>query len=249
MKKKSMKTQKNYLSGIEYPGRFIIGGQLKTGDDIFLVYGITGRSAASQARRLVKKENGIWVEPTDPQLIVTGNPDLLIYPAILYSASAMAVSNGQQTTDIIKSLEAVKDPILALSRALKDWKYEPDQPIYTPRISLGYAGGFSLGASVIKRGEFGIVIRNYFELPLIPGKGWLIMTYMGINVDPMPSFFGEPIFLDAPGNTAEGIASQVYQSLKPAEGKNDLRVAVACVRASVAEAQIQEIKIINHQEG
>lgn len=249
MNKKSMETPKNYFSGLEYPGRFIIGGQFKAVDEIFLVYGITGRSPASQARRLIKKENGLWVEPTDPQLIVTGNPDLLIYPAMLYSPAGIAVSNGKQTTEILKALEAVHDPILALTRALKDWKYEPDQPIYTPRISLGFAGGFSLAVSIIKRGEFGTAMRNYFELPLIPGKGWLIMTYLGVNVDPVPSFFGEPISLEISENTAEEIATRVYESLKPAEGKKDFRVAVACVRASVDRAQIQEVKIINRQEG
>jgi IMP cyclohydrolase len=249
IKKKSMNGQEKYLSGIEYPGRFIIGGQLKTVDEIFLVYGITGRSAPSQARQLVKKENGIWVEPTDPRLIVNGNPDLLIYPAIMYSPEGIAVSNGKQTADILNSLEKVREPVLALVKALKDWKYEPDQPIYTPRISLAFCGGYSLAGSVIKRGEFGAVIRNYFELPLMPGKGWLIMTYLGVNIDPVPPFSGEPISLEIAETTSEEIASCVYHSLRPPEGKNDLRVAVACVRASAAGTEIQEVKIANRHEG
>lgn len=244
-----MQTAKNYFSGLEYPGRFIIGGQFKNSEEIFLVYGITARSPASQARRLIKKENGIWVEPSDPQLIVSGNLDLLIYPAALYSRSGIAVSNGKQTNDILKAMEIERHPVEALTRALKDWKYEPDEPIFTPRISLAYLGGFALGLSIIKRGEYGTTIRNYFELPLIPGKGWLIMTYLGVNVDPVPSFFGEPILLEISGNTADEIASQIYESLKPAEGKKDFRVAVACLRASLAENSVHEIKIINRQEG
>jgi len=249
MKNKYMNGQEKYLSGIEYPGRFIIAGQLKTVDDIFVVYGITGRSAPSQARRLIKKENGIWVEPTDPRLIATGNPDLLIYPAILHSPEGIVVSNGKQTADILNSMQVVKEPVLALVKALKDWKYEPDQPIFTPRINLAFCGGYSLAASVIKRGEFGAVIRNYFDLPLMPGKGWLIMTYLGVNVDAVPSFFGEPISLEIAETTAEEIASRVYESLRPGPGKNDLRVAIACVRASVAGIEIQEVKVINRYEG
>ncbi|MGB9893247.1 MAG: IMP cyclohydrolase, partial [Candidatus Saccharicenans sp.] len=140
----------SYFSGLEYPGRFIIGGQFKNGQEVLLAYGLTGRSPASQARRLAKKDNGIWVEPTDPNLILSGKPDLLIYPAMLYSPAGLAVSNGKQTNEILGALETLKDPILALARTLKDWKYEPDDPIYTPRISLAYNGGFSLAMSIIK---------------------------------------------------------------------------------------------------
>lgn len=244
-----MDIQSSYLSGLEYPGRFIIGGQFKTGDEVCLVYGLTGRSPASQARHLVKRENGIWVEPTDPALIMTGKPELLIYPAILHSPSGLVVSNGQHTTEIMATLESVHNPLLALVRTLKDWKYEPDEPIYTPRISLAFAGGFDLAMSVIRRGEFGSVIRNYFELPLIPGKGWLVMTYMGINVDPLPSFFGEPVSLEILGNAADEVASLVFDSLGPVPGKKDFRVAVACLRVSVAEGEVQEIKIINKDKG
>ncbi|MGB9893248.1 MAG: hypothetical protein ACPLRA_02460 [Candidatus Saccharicenans sp.] len=81
----------------------------------------------------------------------------------------------------------------------------------------------------------------------MPGKGWLIMTYMGINIDPVPSFFGEPISVEISGSTAEEVASQVYESLKPAPGKSDFRVGIACLRISIAENEIQEIKIINRQ--
>ncbi|MCX8160464.1 MAG: IMP cyclohydrolase [Candidatus Saccharicenans sp.] len=244
-----MHKQTTYLSGLEYPGRFIIAGQLKEGDELCLVYGLTGRSPASQARRLVKKENGIWVEPTDPQVILSGKPELLIYPAVLYSSSGLVVSNGKHTTDIMSQLEAMRQPLFALVRALKDWKYEPDDPIFTPRISLAFGGGFNLAMSVIRRGEFGSVIRNYFELPLIPGKGWLVMTYMGINVDPLPSFFGEPISLEMSGRTAEEVAQGVFDSLAPAPGKPDFRVALVALRASVHDGQVQEIKIINKHEG
>jgi IMP cyclohydrolase len=237
-----------YFFGLEYPGRFIIGGQIKDSEDIFLVYGLTGRSAASQARKMIKRENGIWVEPTDPELIVRGNPDLLIYPSMLFSPRGLVVSNGKHTLDILKSAEATREPVLALAHALKAWKYEPDEPIYTPRISLVFTGGFNLGLSLIKRGEFGQVIREYFDLPLVPGKGWLIMTYMGINTDPVPPFFGEPVCLEVAESRADELARSLYDSLQPATGKKDLRVAVAAVIASASTLEIQQIKIINREE-
>ncbi len=248
-KETKMEKRANYLSGLEYPGRFIIAGQLKSEQELCLIYGITGRSPSSQARRMIKKENGVWVEPTDPQLIISGKPELLIYPAIMYSPSGIVVSNGKHTTDIAGSLDSGRRPVLVLARALQDWKYEPDEPVFTPRISLAYCGGFSVGMSIIRRGEFGSVIRNFFELPLLPGKGWLLMTYMGINVDPLPSFFGEPVSLEMVGSTAEEVAQGVYESLAPAAGKPDLRVAVAGVRATLPDGEILEIKIINRNEG
>jgi len=61
----------NYLKSLEYPGRFIFAGQIKSSEEIFLVYGITGRSAASQARRIIKKEGGLWVEPSAPELFLS----------------------------------------------------------------------------------------------------------------------------------------------------------------------------------
>jgi len=243
-----MEIAKTFLSGLEYPGRFIIGGQIKDSDDVFLAYGITGRSPASQARRMVKRENGIWVEPTNPQLIVLGNPDLLIYPAILFSQRGLAASNGKQTLDVLRALETSREPVLALAHALKDWKYEPDEPIYTPRISLAFSGGFNLGLSLIKTGEFGQVLREYFELPLVPGKGWLIMTYMGINTDPVPSFFGEPASLEISDGGADELVSSIYESLKPEAGKKDLRVAVAGLTASASSLELQQVKIINREE-
>jgi len=239
----------NYLKSLEYPGRFIFAGQIKSSEEIFLVYGITGRSAASQARRIIKKEGGLWVEPSAPELFLSGNPDLLIYPAMLYSAQGVVVSNGKHTEDIMKEMLNTQDPVQALVRGLRDWKYEPDSPIYTPRISLVYKGGFKIAASIIKRGELGAVIKEYFDLPLIPGKGWWFMTYAGPNLEPVPAFQGEPVSLEVEGTTAERIASWVYESLAPEPGKKDFRVSVACLRLSLAWAEVREIKIINRQEG
>ncbi|MBC7364339.1 MAG: hypothetical protein H5U07_07335 [Candidatus Aminicenantes bacterium] len=240
---------KDYLKSLEYPGRFIFAGQIKSAEEIFLVYGITGRSAASQARRIIKKESGLWVEPSTPELFVSGNPDLLIYPAMLYSAHGVVVSNGKHTEDIMREMANTQDPVQALIRGLRDWKYEPDSPIYTPRISLVFKGGFRIAASIIKRGELGGVIKEYFDLPLIPGKGWWFMTYSGLNLDPLPAFQGEPVSLEVEGIAAEQIAGWIYETLAPATGKQDLRVSVACVCASSDGAEVKEIKIINRQDG
>ncbi len=53
------------LESLEYPGRLIIIGAAPEGGRAAILYAITGRSPSSQARRLVLRNDGIWVEPTD----------------------------------------------------------------------------------------------------------------------------------------------------------------------------------------
>ena len=60
------------LSTLEYPGRLISLGTAPDGTSAVLIYAITGRSPSSQARRLVSRDGGIWVQPTDQD----GSPGL-----------------------------------------------------------------------------------------------------------------------------------------------------------------------------
>ena len=72
-----------------------------------VLYAITGRSPSSQARRLVidEQEQKIFVRPTDEETLKTGNPDLLVYAAIMCGKGRIAVSNGKQTGDVFKALQ------------------------------------------------------------------------------------------------------------------------------------------------
>jgi len=47
---------------------------------------------------------------------------------------------------------------------------------------------------------------------------------------------------------ADELANGLYDSLQPAAGKKDLRVAVAVAIASGSTLEIQQIKIINRKE-
>ena len=94
-----------------YPGRVIIIGKSLSGEDV-VMYALTGRSPSSQARMLLidEAEKKIFVKPTDEDTLKTGNPELLVYPAVIYG-SGIAVSNGKQTDDVFTSLGPGKDPI------------------------------------------------------------------------------------------------------------------------------------------
>ncbi|MEK6801028.1 MAG: IMP cyclohydrolase [Nanoarchaeota archaeon] len=222
------------LASMEYPGRFIAMGMNEAGFPT-VVYGITGRSPSSQARRLVEKDNTISVEPTDIDLVNQGDPSLLIYPAIIIDNLGVGVSNGAQTPFIrlIRSSEAglAYIPAAALISAHRNWEHEPDAPNFTPRIS-GYMPTFSgdPALAIIKRSVEGVSERHCFEVPMLPGIGRLISTYTGVNQDPLPSFSGSPLPIRIVGNSTEDIAQRFYSALERTDGK-DFRVSVAAVSA------------------
>lgn len=235
------------LATLEYPGRLIAMGLAPAGAKAVIVYAITGRSPSSQARKLAHRDSGVWVQPTDEDVLKKGNIDLLVYPALLFGQAGVAVSNGKQTADIRDALLAGAAPVAVLSQALAAWDYEPDAPIFTPRISGCLVRG-AAGLSVVRRGESDEPLRSYFEVPFREGEGRLVSTYAGPNSDPLPAFEGEPRRVGLAGNTARETAEAVYEDLAPAAAGKDFRVAVACVFISLSDPGRIELHIINRHE-
>lgn len=233
---------------LEYPGRLIVLGRARGRAGILAVYAITGRSPSSQARKLVCRDGGVWVEPTDERVLSQGRVELLIYPAMLFGRSGSAVSNGRQTGDILSALRPGADPIAVLSEAMSKWDYEPDAPIFTPRIG-GCLLADAAALCVVRRGEDGEAHRSYFGVPLLEGVGWLVSTYEGPNKDPLPSFCGEPRRFEMGATTAREAAEIVYRQLGPLrEGGPDFRVAVAAALLSSVRPEDIEVHIINRHE-
>ncbi len=213
----------------EYPGRLIIIGQEETTEKVLVVYAITGRSVSSQARKMEREEDAIWVKPTDKDLLKKGNIDLLIYPSVFCLSHGIAISNGKQTVDIMACLGQSESAAEILAFALKNWNYEPDEPTFTPRISGCILSNKSAALSLIRKAPDGSSLRNIYEFSVVPGKGKMIMTYEGENRDPLPSFEGEPQEVEIKDSTSQEVADRIYGSLAPKEGGQDFRVAVACV--------------------
>lgn len=234
------------LSRLAYPGRLLFIGRAPGGAAL-VGYAITGRSASSQARRLVFRDAGIWVEPTDEAALRTGHPDLLVYPAVLFGGAGIAASNGRQTADVRAALLPGADPVAALAGVLRRWDYEPDEPNFTPRIS-GCLTAAGAALSVVRRGPDGRAYRNYYEIPLVPGRLRAVMTYRGDNVDPLPAFEGEPIDIILETGDAKRAAESLYAALAPAPGRPDFRVAAACVLVEEPGAESREIHIQNRHE-
>lgn len=235
------------LAEKEYPGRVIILGKDPTGKKVVVVYAITGRSPSSQARKLVKEGEAIWAKPIDENILKTGQVELLVYPAV-YLSRGVVVSNGKHTSDIIEKMGESPNPAAVLQSALRTWDYEPDAPIFTPRISGCVLSHEKAALSVIRRGEDNSSMREIFEFSLVAGQGKMVTTYEGENRDPVKSFSGEPLSLEIREKTGQGMAKAVYDALGPAGEKPDFRVAVACVCFSSLQKEDFEVSIINRCE-
>jgi IMP cyclohydrolase len=235
------------LSRLEYPGRLISLGTAPGGARAVIIYAITGRSPSSQARKLVCRDGGVWVQPTDEEVLKKGNVGLLVYPAVLFHPAGIAVSNGKQTVIIRDGLSKEGNPVSVLAAALEGWDYEPDPPIFTPRIS-GCVRAGAAGLSLVRRGPRGVTLRSFFEVPIRPGQAGLISTYQGINSDPLPCFEGEPREMLLEGTTPQETATNIYDELGPRAPGKDFRVAVACVYASLADPAVHDFHVINRHD-
>jgi IMP cyclohydrolase len=233
------------LKKMEYPGRVIVLGRDPSDRFDVVVYAVTGRSPSSQARRLERRGNAIVTQPTDPEVLKTGNPDLLVYPAILWG-SRISVSNGKQTEDIARNASG---PLVAsLETALAGWSYEPDAPIFTPRISGLIDPNGRAALSSIMRAPDGSSRRHYYEWSPRPGTAEMSSTYSGPNQNPLPVFSGDPLPLELAEPTAEATAAGFYEALGPVGRAGDFRVAVACVFFSRTDPSRPDISIINRHE-
>ncbi len=233
------------LKNMEYPGRVIVLGRDPADAFDVVVYAVTGRSPSSQARRLEREGPAIVTKPTDLEILKTGNPDLLVYPAIVL-AGRTAVSNGKQTDDVARA--ATGPLVAALETALRGWAYEPDAPNFTPRISGLIAPEGRAALCSIKRSEDGSPRRSYFEWTLQPGQAGMIATYAGPNRNPLPVFSGEPLPLQLGEDSAEKTAADFYEALGPEGRTGDFRVAVACAFVSRTEPSRTVLSIINRHE-
>lgn len=238
------------LSGRRYPGRGIILGRTSDGRHLLTVYFITGRSASSQARKLVWESPALWTRPTDVETLKKGQVDLLIYPAVMATPAGLAVSNGKQTEDLAQALAKDLPPAEALKEGLKSWSFEPDAPIHTPRISgcLRVDGRSEL--HLIKRRADGAEERQAFCYSgQKKGRGVLLTTYAGRDRKKLPSFVGRPrpvrMLRSA---SAQEAAEAVYAALKPKGDRPDYRVAAACVFMEQGSGRVAEVHIINRSE-
>jgi len=177
------------LSGNPYPGRGIIIGCSEDGERSIIIYFIMGRSENSRNRVFLKTEDGIRTFAYDPAKLT--DPSLVIYHPVRVFGERTIVTNGDQTDTILDHLKSGSD----FHSALLTREFEPDPPIYTPRISGLVEPDGSYLLSILKTMDGGPdnCLRCFYEYSnAIPGIGHFISVYE-TDGNPPPSFTGEPI--------------------------------------------------------
>lgn len=222
------------LGGNPYPGRGILLGRDEDGQGAVLVYFIMGRSENSRNRIFIPTEDGIKTEAYDPSKLT--DPSLIIYHPVRILGDTVIVSNGDQTDTIRDHLISGGD----FRSALMTRTFEPDGPIYTPRISglLRPDGSYVLSILKPLDGDPGCCCRFFYDYDNPrPGLGHLIHTYRG-DGNPVPSFEGEPLPVKVPGPLEE-FAREVWRALN-----EDNRVALFALRRDLKTGAV-ETRIIN----
>jgi IMP cyclohydrolase len=228
------------LKKMRYPGRFLALGM--DGDAHVALYGATGRSPSSLARRYVQDGNAIYASAVDDTVKREGNPDLLEYPALVFFDNGLTIANGRQIEKIteLQNREAKKQ----LSYALSEEAYEPDE-YRTPRITgclVKGSSGMDAAIHIARSASDGIDLSSW-TVPLESGKGMYISTYIGEDVRPTPSFSGAPLPVVLNFGSAKKAAKAMYEALAPKRGEADYRIGYFAVY--IQEGKSPEIAIQN----
>lgn len=163
------------LSSRCYPGRGCVAARTTDGT-LLLGYFLTGRSAASRARRLELLSSGdIEIKDTSDG----AHDELRHYVASARRGRWTIVGNGDHVEPVATSLAAGTDPVTAWALHT----YEPDPPIFTPRIWIGYReadDGVVVGSATRSNRSDGSADRLLLLPEALPaGEGILLTTYEG----------------------------------------------------------------------
>jgi len=198
------------LRNNSYPGRGIVIGCSEDGKRSVVIYFIMGRSENSRNRIFEKTSDGIRTVAFDEDKVT--DPSLIIYHPVRESGSKLIVTNGDQTETIMGNLKRG----MGFTTALRTREFEPDTPIYTPRISgiIEDKGKYRLSIIKTMEGNPKFTQRNYYEYSgTIPGLGHFISTYEK-DGDPPPSFSGEPVAVGITDSGGlEAFAEEVWNVL------------------------------------
>ncbi|WP_195909273.1 IMP cyclohydrolase [Microlunatus sp. Gsoil 973] len=193
------------LSDRPYPGRVIIVARTPTG--LVCAYAATGRSEASRQRRIRLTGDGdLLVEPT----VGDASDPLRHYRAVRRTDRHFVLGNGSQVDPVADRIAAGEVPAVAL----EDLEYEPDPPIYTPRITAVVADDDWVWLAAAHRGSAArasadTIVTRAGELAV--GDGLLLSTYRGPVAEPVTNKVPVPITTTAGSHTE--LARQLWDGL------------------------------------
>jgi len=193
------------LSDRPYPGRVIIVARTAAG--IVAAYAATGRSEASRQRRIrLTDAADLLVEPT----VGDASDPLRHYRAVRRVDGYFVLGNGSQVDPVADRIAAGAVP----SVSLEDLEYEPDPPIFTPRITavIGDDDTVWLGAAhrgSADRASADTIVTRAGALEV--GDGLLLSTYRGPVAEPVTNRVPVPITTTAA--THAELARQLWDGL------------------------------------
>ena len=208
------------LTSHPYPGRGIVLGRSADNSKAVIAYFIMGRSENSRNRIFESTEDGIRTKAFDESKMV--DPSLIIYHPVRKVGTTTVVTNGDQTDTVANGLREGKSYI----EALRTRCYEPDPDNYTPRISgvVLEDGAYCLSILKSADGDPNCNHRFFYEYDApIAGTGHFIHTYQE-NLDPLPSFEGEPRKVVIGNADAKTWAEEIWTNLN-ADNKVSLYVS------------------------
>ena len=194
-----------------YPGRGIMVGRSADGRHAVIAYFIMGRSENSRNLIFVEDGDGIRTQAFDESKME--DPSLIIYAPVRVLGSKTIVTNGDQTDTIFDGL----DRQLTFEQSLRERRYEPDEPNYTPRISAVVhltGGAFNYAISILKSADGNPLSDQRFTYSYtsaLPGEGHFISTYLH-DGSPLPSFEGEPVRVEV-GDDQDQFTAELWEAL------------------------------------
>jgi IMP cyclohydrolase len=207
------------LSTNPYPGRVLV--LARTGDgDLAGVYALTGRSESSRRRRITQASPAeVRVEAIDDR----DHDSLRHYTAALSDERWTVLGNGDQVGIVFDRLFAGSAPAVALDSL----SYEPDPPIYTPRITAVIDRGDGtawLGAARRPAGlrdAANVTVTTVREMAVTDAV--MLSTYRSGGSEVRVSATVHD--LSTAAATPEALLDEVWSSLDPA-----YRIAAALIR-------------------
>lgn len=203
------------LRGRAYPGRVCAIVHTRS-DGIRFVYALTGRSDASRARSLQLHADTAEVVDTRP----LGEHDMLRhYVAAVHRGPWLITENGDHVEPLAEALSAAGGvDRAAIEAAWAVHTFEPDPPIYTPRIWIAAhqsppSDEHDLWAGSVTRAENGSPTHRVWRIdPLAPGAAAMLTTYAGPLDEPQPA--GEIITGEFDSNDNQPL-EQIWAALDP----------------------------------
>jgi len=225
---------RDVMAGNRYPGRGVMWARTLSGT-MCGAYFLTGRSPASRSRVLLRGDNELIVSPAGER---THDP-LRHYVAARERGGWLVFGNGEQVAVVSDRLRESGRP----AEAMGGLEYEPDPPIFTPRITVAadLRSGREAWFGAARRSRGGRTSADGLTLvvrDLAPGDAVLVTTYRS---DGRQVATGEP-FLEA--RTGAGgkreLLAEIWGALAP-----EFRVAAAVFEPGrLADAAIATAELL-----